>query len=120
VIVIAHLSDIHIDGGRRSIERTRAVMDYLEDLPNPLLGVVSGHHPFGGLVPPGALDELSTSTVGKRTPQVPEVVVHLTHVRLKYERCVKSACSSVQMTRVDGTSLLPPRGFACRSPTCAM
>jgi len=40
VIVIAHLSDIHIDGGQRSIERTRAVMDYLEDLPYDLDAVL--------------------------------------------------------------------------------
>lgn len=33
VIVIAHLSDIHIDGGQRSVARARAVMDHLEDLP---------------------------------------------------------------------------------------
>lgn len=31
--MIAHLSDIHIDSEQRSIERTRAVMDYLEGLP---------------------------------------------------------------------------------------
>ncbi|MHA6758358.1 metallophosphoesterase [Streptacidiphilus sp. PAMC 29251] len=40
MIVIAHLSDIHIDGGRRSIARTRAVMDYLEDLPHDLDAVL--------------------------------------------------------------------------------
>jgi 3',5'-cyclic AMP phosphodiesterase CpdA len=40
VIVIAHLSDIHIDSGRRSIERTRTVMDYLEDLPYDLDAVL--------------------------------------------------------------------------------
>ncbi len=33
MLVIAHLSDIHVDGGQRSIERTRTVMQYLEDLP---------------------------------------------------------------------------------------
>ncbi|MET9520010.1 metallophosphoesterase [Streptomyces sp. NPDC002994] len=38
--VIAHLSDIHIDGGQRSVERTRAVMDYLEDLPHDLDAVL--------------------------------------------------------------------------------
>lgn len=43
MIVIAHLSDIHIDGEQRSIERTRAVMDYLEGLPFELDAVlVSG------------------------------------------------------------------------------
>ncbi|MFD4937320.1 metallophosphoesterase [Streptomyces virginiae] len=33
MIVIAHLSDIHLDGGRRAAERTRAVMEYLDGLP---------------------------------------------------------------------------------------
>ncbi|MFB9673902.1 metallophosphoesterase [Streptosporangium vulgare] len=33
MIVIAHLSDTHIDSGQRSAERTQAVMNYLEDLP---------------------------------------------------------------------------------------
>lgn len=45
MFVIAHVSDIHIDldepgadaaGGTRSVRRTRAVMDYLEDLPYDL------------------------------------------------------------------------------------
>lgn len=40
VIVIAHLSDTHIDGGDRSIRRTRAVMDYLEQLPYDLNAVL--------------------------------------------------------------------------------
>ncbi|MEU4409933.1 metallophosphoesterase [Streptosporangium sp. NPDC023963] len=40
MIVIAHLSDTHIDGGRRSAERTRAVMDHLEDLPYDLDAVL--------------------------------------------------------------------------------
>jgi Icc protein len=40
VIVIAHLSDIHIDDGHRSSERTRAVMDYLERLPYDLDAVL--------------------------------------------------------------------------------
>ncbi|WP_035847549.1 metallophosphoesterase [Kitasatospora azatica] len=40
MIVIAHLSDIHIDGEQRSIDRTRAVMDYLEDLPYDLDAVL--------------------------------------------------------------------------------
>ncbi|MFD4739080.1 metallophosphoesterase [Streptomyces virginiae] len=33
MIVIAHLSDVHLDGGRRAAERTRAVMEYLDGLP---------------------------------------------------------------------------------------
>ncbi|GAA2242953.1 MULTISPECIES: metallophosphoesterase [Kitasatospora] len=40
MIVIAHLSDTHIDTGRRSVRRTRAVMDYLEDLPHDLDAVL--------------------------------------------------------------------------------
>ncbi|WP_330456392.1 metallophosphoesterase [Streptomyces sp. NBC_00820] len=40
MIVIAHLSDIHIDDGHRSSARTRAVMDYLEDLPYDLDAVL--------------------------------------------------------------------------------
>ncbi|MBB2914221.1 3',5'-cyclic AMP phosphodiesterase CpdA [Streptosporangium becharense] len=40
MIVIAHLSDTHIDSGQRSIRRTRAVMDYLEDLPYDLDAVL--------------------------------------------------------------------------------
>ncbi|MEV0117424.1 metallophosphoesterase [Streptomyces sp. NPDC050844] len=40
MIVIAHLSDTHIDDGHRSSERTRAVMDYLESLPYDLDAVL--------------------------------------------------------------------------------
>ncbi|WP_251091671.1 metallophosphoesterase [Streptomyces sp. Caat 7-52] len=40
VIVIAHLSDTHIDSGPRSVERTQAVMRYLEDLPYDLDAVL--------------------------------------------------------------------------------
>ncbi|WP_330304371.1 MULTISPECIES: metallophosphoesterase [unclassified Streptomyces] len=36
MIVIAHVSDLHIDNSPRSIDRTRAVMAYLEDLPYDL------------------------------------------------------------------------------------
>ncbi|MFF4319568.1 metallophosphoesterase [Streptomyces sp. NPDC001568] len=43
MIVIAHLSDVHIDGGSRAADRTRAVMAYLDDLPYDLDAVlVSG------------------------------------------------------------------------------
>lgn len=43
MIVIAHLSDVHIDGDRRASDRTRAVMEYLEALPYDLDAVlVSG------------------------------------------------------------------------------
>ncbi|MCX4745595.1 metallophosphoesterase [Kitasatospora sp. NBC_01287] len=40
MIVIAHLSDTHLDGGQRGIERTRAVMDHLEGLPHDLDAVL--------------------------------------------------------------------------------
>ncbi|MFA7764956.1 metallophosphoesterase [Streptomyces sp. NRRL S-448] len=33
MIVIAHLSDVHLDGDRRAADRTRAVMEYLDALP---------------------------------------------------------------------------------------
>ena len=46
-IVIAHVSDVHIDlvgqdtpEGGRSVRRTRAVLDYLDDLPYDLDAVV--------------------------------------------------------------------------------
>ncbi|WP_030613964.1 metallophosphoesterase [Streptomyces sclerotialus] len=38
--VIAHLSDIHVDGDERSVRRTRAVMAYLEELPYDLDAVL--------------------------------------------------------------------------------
>lgn len=38
--MIAHLSDVHLDTGERSTERTRAVMTYLEDLPYALDAVL--------------------------------------------------------------------------------
>ncbi|MET9377435.1 metallophosphoesterase [Streptomyces sp. NPDC003035] len=40
MIVIAHLSDIHIDSSSRSVERTRSVMTYLESLDADLDAVV--------------------------------------------------------------------------------
>jgi len=52
MIVIAHVSDVHIDDGARSLTRTRAVMDYLEDLPADLdLVVVTGDIADHGLLP---------------------------------------------------------------------
>lgn len=38
--MIAHLSDVHIDSGERSVRRTRAVMDHLERLPFDLDAVL--------------------------------------------------------------------------------
>lgn len=40
MIVIAHVSDVHLDTGERSTERTRAVMAYLENLPYDLDAVL--------------------------------------------------------------------------------
>ncbi|GLX37089.1 3',5'-cyclic adenosine monophosphate phosphodiesterase CpdA [Streptomyces roseochromogenus] len=43
MIVIAQLSDVHLDGGTRAAERTRAVLEYLDALPYDLDAVlVSG------------------------------------------------------------------------------
>ncbi|MFE1444045.1 metallophosphoesterase [Streptomyces sp. NPDC058739] len=43
MIVIAHLSDTHLDSTPRSVDRTRAVMRYLDDLPHDLdLVLVTG------------------------------------------------------------------------------
>ncbi|MGW0392856.1 metallophosphoesterase [Streptomyces sp. NPDC003042] len=43
MIVIAHLSDVHLDGDPRAADRTRAVMEYLDGLPYDLDAVlVSG------------------------------------------------------------------------------
>lgn len=40
MIVIAHLSDTHLDGTRRSTGRAQAVMDYLDELPHDLDAVL--------------------------------------------------------------------------------
>ncbi|MFD3332076.1 metallophosphoesterase [Streptomyces sp. NPDC058700] len=40
MIVIAHVSDIHIDGEPRGTDRTRAVLRYLEELPYDLAAVI--------------------------------------------------------------------------------
>ncbi|MFI9293241.1 metallophosphoesterase [Streptomyces gardneri] len=40
MIVIAQVSDIHVDGEQRSVDRTRAVMRYLEELPYDLAAVL--------------------------------------------------------------------------------
>lgn len=40
MIVIAHLSDVHLDGGSRAAERTRVVMEYLNGLPYALDAVL--------------------------------------------------------------------------------
>ncbi|MBX6354431.1 MAG: phosphodiesterase [Micromonosporaceae bacterium] len=36
MLVIAHLSDVHVDGGERSAERTERVVRYLAGLPTPV------------------------------------------------------------------------------------
>lgn len=40
MIVLAHLSDIHLDGGERSAERAARVIRYLDGLPHPLAAVL--------------------------------------------------------------------------------
>ncbi|GAA3080869.1 phosphodiesterase [Streptosporangium carneum] len=40
MLTLAHVSDIHIDDSPRSVERTRAVMRHLENLPGPLDAVI--------------------------------------------------------------------------------
>ncbi|WP_030694475.1 metallophosphoesterase [Streptomyces globisporus] len=40
MIVIAHVSDVHIDGEQRSADRTRAVLRHLEELPYDLAAVL--------------------------------------------------------------------------------
>ncbi|WP_440101372.1 phosphodiesterase [Streptosporangium sp. H16] len=40
MLILAHVSDVHIDGSPRSIDRTRSVMRHLENLPGPLDAVV--------------------------------------------------------------------------------
>ncbi|GAA4207813.1 metallophosphoesterase [Streptosporangium oxazolinicum] len=40
MLILAHVSDVHIDGSPRSIDRTRSVMRHLENLSGPLDAVV--------------------------------------------------------------------------------
>jgi len=40
MLVFAHLSDVHLDGSRRSADRARAVMDHLDALPYDLAAVL--------------------------------------------------------------------------------
>lgn len=40
MIVVAHLSDIHLDGGERSADRARKVLAYLDNAPGPVDAVV--------------------------------------------------------------------------------
>jgi Icc protein len=40
VIVLAHVSDTHLDGGQRNTDRAARVMAYLHDLPGPLDAVL--------------------------------------------------------------------------------
>ncbi|MFJ3876405.1 metallophosphoesterase [Streptomyces sp. NPDC090077] len=56
MIVIAQLSDVHLDGGPRAAERTRAVLEYLDGLPYDLAAVlVSGDITDNGT--PGEYEE---------------------------------------------------------------
>lgn len=40
MLILAHVSDVHLDGSSRSIDRTRSVMRHLENLSGPLDAVV--------------------------------------------------------------------------------
>ncbi|MEV0679234.1 metallophosphoesterase [Actinosynnema sp. NPDC050436] len=52
MMVIAHLSDTHFDGGPRATARARRVLDYLDALPGPLDAIlVSGDIADHGLTP---------------------------------------------------------------------
>ncbi|MEU4407625.1 phosphodiesterase [Streptosporangium sp. NPDC023963] len=51
MLILAHVSDVHIDGSPRSIDRTRSVMRHLENLPGPLDAVmVTGDIADNGLI----------------------------------------------------------------------
>lgn len=68
MIVIAHLSDVHLDGGDRAAERTRAVMQYLEGLPYELDAVLVS----GDIADHGRADEYEEAreALGSRHPLV--------------------------------------------------
>ncbi|GAA4224328.1 3',5'-cyclic AMP phosphodiesterase CpdA [Streptosporangium album] len=57
MLTLAHVSDIHIDGSPRSIERTRAVMRHLESLPGPLDAVIV----TGDIADHGSVEEYETA-----------------------------------------------------------
>ncbi|MER5206498.1 metallophosphoesterase [Streptomyces sp. NPDC002825] len=57
MIVIAHVSDVHIDGERRSQDRARAVLRYLEELPYDLAAVLV----TGDIADHGAPDEYAVA-----------------------------------------------------------
>ncbi|AWZ05466.1 MULTISPECIES: phosphodiesterase [unclassified Streptomyces] len=68
MIVIAHLSDVHLDGGGRAAERTRAVMEYLEELPYALDAVLVS----GDIADHGSAEEYEEArkALGSRHPLV--------------------------------------------------
>lgn len=57
MLTLAHVSDIHIDGSPRSVERARAVMRHLEDLPGPLDAVIV----TGDIADHGTAEEYTTA-----------------------------------------------------------
>ncbi|MFF5764970.1 metallophosphoesterase [Streptomyces tanashiensis] len=57
MIVIAHVSDVHVDGEQRSADRTRAVLRYLEELPYDLAAVLV----TGDVADHGAPDEYAVA-----------------------------------------------------------
>jgi 3',5'-cyclic AMP phosphodiesterase CpdA len=117
VTVIAHLSDIHIDLDGRSIDRARAVMNHLENLPYDLdavlvTGDIADHgqpdeyecarellatrHPL--LVCPGNHDERTafrTVLLGQSAQQAPDSPEPApVNQVLRLDRCVIAACDS--------------------------
>ncbi|MFD8975381.1 MULTISPECIES: metallophosphoesterase [unclassified Streptomyces] len=66
MIVIAQVSDIHVDGEQRSADRTRAVMRYLEELPYDLAAVLV----TGDIADHGTADEyaLARELLNSRHP----------------------------------------------------
>ncbi len=69
MIVLAHVSDIHIDAGERASARTRAVLRHLEELPYDLAAVlVSGDVADHG--DPAAYDRARALLAGGRHPLV--------------------------------------------------
>lgn len=120
VTVIAHLSDIHIDGSSRSVDRTRAVMNHLENLPYDLdavlvTGDIADHgqpdeyecarellatrHPL--LVCPGNHDEraafravLLRQQDVQQAADSPEPEPAPVNQVLRLDRCVIAACDS--------------------------
>ncbi|WP_433213146.1 metallophosphoesterase [Dactylosporangium sp. CS-047395] len=73
--LIAHVSDTHIDGGRRSIDRTTAVVDYLLGLQRPVDAVLL----TGDLADHGRAEEYEQLKVLFRRLDVPKLYLPGNH-----------------------------------------